>query len=323
MINRYTLPKVGKLWTEIPKKTEWHNVELAALWAQEQLGFIPAGTYELAKEVGISKKIIKRAHEIEKVKDHDLISFILAVTEELDEQAKRFYHAGLTSFDTEDTALALILKKSVNIILNKLKRLKSVIKHRADEHRNTIMIGRSHFIHGEPITFGVKLLNWFDVIERHINFLQYVRDEIAVGKISGAMGVYVLDPRIEELACQHLGLRPAKISTQILSRDLLLRYTNALIAVANSIDRFATEIRHLAGTDIGEVAEFKKPGASGSSAMPGKSLLRNPIKSENVCGLAKIMRGYVIPAMECEISWNEVLIIQLQKESTCLMLLYS
>ena len=305
MIDRYTLPRMGKLWTDLRKKKMWFQVELAALWAKEQNGDAPNGVFESARLIRITREVLKRADEIEKETDHDLIAFVLAVTELLDEPVKRYFHAGLTSFDIEDTALALVLRDSLELITQKLERLKSVLLKKADEHRYTLQIGRTHFVHAEPITFGFKLLGWLDVIERHLNRIKIVREEIGIGKFSGAVGIYDLDPKIEELACQYLGLRPAKISTQILSRDLLLHYSATLVGVANSLDRFATEVRHLAGTDIGEVAEFKKPGAKGSSAMPGKSLLRNSIKSENVCGLARVARGYLTPAFECEITWNE------------------
>jgi len=305
MIDRYTLPKMGKLWTDLHKKKMWFRVELAALWAKEQKGDAPNGVFESARLIRITREVLKRADEIEKETDHDLIAFVLAVTELLDEPVKRYFHAGLTSFDIEDTAMALILRDCLELITQKLEHLKSVLLKKADEHRYTLQIGRTHFVHAEPITFGFKLLGWVDVIERHLNRIKIVREEIGVGKFSGAVGTYVLDPKIEELACQYLGLHPAKISTQILSRDLLVHYSATLVGVTNSLDRFATEVRHLAGTDIGEVAEFKRPGAKGSSAMPGKSLLRNSIKSENVCGLARVARGYLTPAFECEITWNE------------------
>ena len=305
MIERYTNPEMGKLWTDLFKKKCWFKVELAGLWAKEKLGMVPAGTYESARRKRITEKTLTRADELEKASDHDLIAFVLAVTEKLTGPAKKHFHAGFTSYDIEDTALALQLKESLKLIMAKMLRLRVIIRKRASEHRYTIEIGRTHNIHAEPITFGFKLLGWLDAIERHIRRLSDLQEEISVGKFSGAVGVYVLDPKVEELACSFLGLRPAKISTQILSRDILVRYTSTLVAIVNSIDRYATEIRHLAGTDTGEVAEYKKPGSKGSSAMPGKSRLRNPIKSENVCGLARVIRGFLIPAFECEIVWNE------------------
>ncbi len=305
MIERYTLPEMGVLWTDFHKKSMWFRVELAGLWAKAQHGDIPTEVYRLARKVKITEKVLERADEIEKKGDHDLIAFVLAVTELLDGMVKPHFHTGFTSYCIEDTALALILKDCLALIIQKLKSLRNVLLVRANEHRNTLQIGRTHFIHAEPITFGFKILGWVDVIDRHIGRLEAVRKEIGIGKFSGAVGMYTLDPEIERLACKYLGLRPAKISTQIISRDLLGHYTATLVGVANSLDRFATEIRHLAGTDISEVAEFKRPGAKGSSAMPGKSMLRNPIKSENVCGLARVARGYLIPAFECEVTWGE------------------
>jgi adenylosuccinate lyase len=275
------------------------------LQARGELREIPENTHELARKVKITQAILNRADELEITNDHDLIAFILAVTEQLPDEVKPHFHSGLTSYDVEDTGMAMTLVASLGLILEKMNRLQKVIAAKAKEHRYTAMIGRTHFIHAEPITFGLKLLGWLDVVERHIINLRAVREEVGVGKISGAVGTYVLDPRVEELACGYLGLKPARISTQILSRDIIAHYVSALVAVANSLDRFATEIRHLAGTDISEVAEFKRKGAKGSSAMPGKSFLRNPIKSENVCSLAKMMRGYLIPAFECEGVWCE------------------
>ncbi|PIR92216.1 adenylosuccinate lyase [Candidatus Falkowbacteria bacterium CG10_big_fil_rev_8_21_14_0_10_44_15] len=305
MIPRYTLLEMGTLWNELAKKTHWLKVEIAVLQARGELGEISTNIHELARKVRITEAILARADELEKISDHDLIAFVLAVTEQLPEEVKPHFHSGLTSYDVEDTGLAMTLVSSLGLILRKMNRLRKVIAAKAQEHRNTAMIGRTHFIHAEPITFGLKLLGWLDVVERHIERLKSVRGEVGVGKISGAVGTYVLDPKIEELACGYLGLKPARISTQILSRDIIVRYISALVAVANSLDRFATEIRHLAGTDISEVAEFKRPGAKGSSAMPGKSFLRNPIKSENICSLARVMRGHLIPAFECEVVWCE------------------
>lgn len=305
MIPRYTRPEMGELWTEKAKKTNWFEVEKAVLWARGQLDEIPKNIHQLTRSIQITDAILARADKLEETNDHDLIAFILAVTERLAEPVKPHFHSGLTSYDDEDTGLAMTLVASLQLILDKMGRLRKVIAAKAQKFRYTAMIGRTHFIHAEPITFGLKLLGWQDVIERHIEHLKAVKEEVRVGKISGAVGTYVLDPKIEELACGYLNLRPARISTQILSRDIIVRYINALVAVANSLDRFATEIRHLAGTDISEVAEFKRKGAKGSSAMPGKSFLRNPIKSENVSSLAKMMRGYIIPALECEVLWGE------------------
>ncbi|MBI5766001.1 adenylosuccinate lyase [Candidatus Falkowbacteria bacterium] len=304
MIDRYTLKEMAEIWLEQAKKGRWHEVELAVLWAKVFLKLIPQEALA-AQAVKVTPELLLRADEIEATTDHDLIAFILTVAEQLPEAAKPHYHTGMTSYDDEDTALATIMIQSLGLILEKLGRLKCVIWQRAQEHKMTVMIGRTHGIHAEPITFGLKLLVWLDDLDRHEKHLEYVREVVRVGKVSGAVGTYPLDPKIEEVACEHLGLKPARISNQVISRAIHFHYVFALVAVANSLDKFATEVRNLARTDIGEVAEFKKSGAKGSSAMPGKSRLRNPIKSENVCSLAKMMRGYLIPAAESEVLWHE------------------
>lgn len=305
MIARYTRQIMAELWSELKKKSLWHKVELAILQARVQHDHVPAAAHQNAAAVQITPEILTRADELEALGDHDLIAFILAVSERLNETAKIYYHTGVTSFDDEDTALALLLVEAMDILIEGVKRLQTVIFNQALEHKYTAMIGRTHFIHAEPITFGLKLLNWVDVLDRHLTRLQSVREEVRVGKISGAVGKYSLAPIIEKSACGLLGLKPARISTQVLSRDLIVSYVGCLVGVSNSLERFATEIRHLAGTDLGEVAEYKADTAKGSSAMPGKSFLRNPIKSENTSGLARIMRGYLVAAHENENLWCE------------------
>ncbi len=305
MIERYTNPRMGKLWSELSIKTLWMRVELAVLWAKEKMGMAPHGAFDAACKVKITPEILAAAAEYEKVTDHDLIAFVNAVADQLPDFIKTVFHVGLTSYCVEDTALALAIQESIEIILEDLLKLRSVLRKRANEHRFTVMVARTHNIHAEPTSFGLKLLGWVDVLDRHISRLKRMQKEIAVGKFSGAVGTYPLPPIIEKTACQFLGLRPAKISTQIISRDLLAHYAMTLIGMANSLDRFATEIRHLAGTDAAEVREYGRPGAKGSSAMPQKSMLKNPIKSENTCGLARVSRGYFIPALECEVVWGE------------------
>lgn len=305
MIDRYTRKIMADLWSELKKKTYWHKVETAILRARVICDGIPQAVYVEADAIMITKEILSHADELEALGDHDLIAFVLAVSELLDEQTRIYYHTGVTSFDIEDTALAMLLVEVMDILIEDVKKLRATILVRSIEYKKTVMIGRTHFIHAEPITFGLKLLNWVDPLDRHLVRMNTARENIRVGKISGAVGKYSLSPQIEKIACEMLGLKPAKISTQILSRDLLVEYISCLVGVANSLERFATEIRHLAGTDFGEVAEYKDPAAKGSSAMPGKSFLRNPIKSENVCGLAKAMRGYLTMAHENENLWCE------------------
>lgn len=305
MIARYTRKPMAEHWSELKKKSYWHRVEVAILEARVRHDNIPAKAFKNAQAVMITPEILARADELEALGDHDLIAFILAVAESLNEVTEIYYHTGVTSFDTEDTALALLLVEAMDILIGQTNRLRQVIYRRALEHKWTVEIGRTHFIHAEPITFGLKLLNWVDPLDRHLIRMRTVREEIRVGKISGAVGKYSLSPAIEETACEFLGLKPAKISTQILSRDLIVGFVSCLVGVSDSLEKFATEIRHLAGTDLGEVAEYKSATAKGSSAMPGKSFLRNPIKSENVCGLARAMRGYLIMAHENENLWGE------------------
>lgn len=296
---------MAELWSELKKKKLWHKVEVAILKARTKHDGIPAGAYQNAEMVEITPAILKRADEFEVLGDHDLIAFVQAVSERLNETAKIYYHTGVTSFDDEDTALALLLVEAMDILIEQVQGLRAVTFGRALEHKWTTMIGRTHFIHAEPITFGLKLLNWVDVLDRHLIRMQSVREEVRVGKISGAVGKYSLKPAVEKTACELLGLKPARISTQVLSRDLIVSFVSCLVGVSNSLERLATEVRHLAGTDLGEVAEYKASTAKGSSAMPGKSFLRNPIKSENTGGLARVMRGYLIAAHENENLWCE------------------
>ena len=305
MIERYKTLRMREIWTELNQREQWLKVEAAGQRAKETLGLAPEGIHLTILAVRMTKELLRRADEIEMTIDHDLLAWVTAVSEQLDDVARIYFHAGFTSFDIEDTALMLMLQESLDVIYSRLDNLRQVLLVRANQYRNKLQVGRTHNIHAEPISFGLKLLNWVDVIERHLERLIVVRREISVGKFSGAVGTYVLDPQVEELASMYLGLKPARISTQVLSRDLLVHYASVLVGIANSLDRFATEIRHLAGTDVCEVAEFKRPGSKGSSAMPGKSRLRNPIKSENVCSLAKAARGCLLPALECEVLWYE------------------
>jgi len=280
-------------------------VEVATLRSRERLGEIRSGISETVASIVVTEEILQRADELEAVLDHDLIAFIKAIVEQLLEEAKPYYHGGLTSFDDEDTALAMILLEALDLIVASLKRLEDVLRTLAQKHRWTLMVSRTHNIHAKPYSFGVKVLNWLVKIEFHIKQLETAKAIVGVGKLSGADGTYVLDPEVEEMTCHDLGLEPAKISNQIISRHIHLHYGMVLVAVANSLEKIATDIRLMAGTDVSEVAEFKGKGAKGSSAMPQKTRLRNPNKSENVCGLAKVARGYIIPSLECENLWHE------------------
>ncbi|OGY54948.1 MAG: adenylosuccinate lyase [Candidatus Buchananbacteria bacterium RIFCSPLOWO2_01_FULL_46_12] len=305
MIERYTRPEMGELWGELHTKRLWHKVECHGLRAKEQLSLAAPGSAAEAEQLEITTEIIQAANEIETTTDHDLIAFVLAVTSRLSPLVKAFYHVGFTSYCIEDTALALKMVASLDVIERQLQRLCDVLRFRAQEHRATSQMGRTHGIHAEVITFGHKLLTWLDPVEDYLEELPLVRKAVGVGKMSGAVGVYSVDPRIEQLACESLELRRARTSTQVIGRHIHVRYVSFLVRIANSLDRFATEIRNLSRTEIGEVAEHKRRGAKGSSAMPGKSMLGNPIKDENVSGLARTMRGQLIPAFECEVLWHE------------------
>jgi len=300
LIERYTLPEMGELWTEKSKLQTWLQVEIAVCEAQAELGYIPASAVEEIKAKANFDP--KRVLEIEAEVRHDLIAFLTNVNEYVGD-AGRYIHLGLTSSDVLDTALALQLVASLDVILARLTDLSQAIREQAKLHRYTVMIGRSHGIHAEPITFGFKLAGWLAEVLRHLDRLTALRQQIAVGKISGAVGTYAnIEPRVEAIACQKLGLVPDTASTQVISRDRHADYVQHLALLGASIERFAVEIRNLQRTDVLEVEEFFAKGQKGSSAMPHK---RNPIRSERLTGLARILRGHAVAALENVALWHE------------------
>ena len=300
MIERYTLPQMGELWTETYKLKTWLQVEIAVCEAQAQLGYIPSQAVEEIKEKANFDP--KRVLEIETEVRHDMIAFLTNVNEYVGD-AGRYIHLGLTSSDVLDTALALQLVASLDLLLVEMKELIAAIRGQAKQHRYTIMIGRSHGIHAEPITFGFKLAGWLAEVLRSQERLVNLRQNIAVGKISGAVGTYAnVEPKIEEIACQKLGLQPDTASTQVISRDRHADYVQQLALLGSSLERFAVEIRNLQRTDVLEVEEFFAKGQKGSSAMPHK---RNPIRSERLTGLARILRGNAVAALENVALWHE------------------
>ncbi|MBD2495369.1 adenylosuccinate lyase [Nostoc sp. FACHB-280] len=300
MIERYTLPEMGNLWTEFYKFKTWLQVEIAACEAQAELGYIPSGAVEEIKAKANFEP--KRILEIEAEVRHDVIAFLTNVNEYVGE-AGRYIHLGLTSSDVLDTALALQLVASLDVISHRLADLIEVIRQKAREHKNTVMIGRSHGIHAEPITFGFKLAGWLAEVLRHQERLNILRETIAVGKISGAVGTYAnIEPRVEAIACEKLGLKPDKASTQVISRDRHADYVQQLALLAASIERFAVEIRNLQKTDVLEVEEFFAKGQKGSSAMPHK---RNPIRSERLTGMARLVRSHAGATLENVALWHE------------------
>jgi adenylosuccinate lyase len=300
LIERYTLPEMGELWTETYKLKTWLQVEVAVCEAQAELGKIPEAAVEEIKAK--ANFDVERVLEIEAEVRHDMIAFLTNVNEYVGD-AGRYIHLGLTSSDVLDTALALQLVTSLNVILERVEQLSQAIRYQAQKHRNTVMIGRSHGIHAEPISFGFKLAGWLAEVLRHRDRLVHLRRQIAVGKISGAVGTYAnIDPQVEAIACQKLGLQPDTASTQVISRDRHADYVQHLALLGASIERFAVEIRNLQRTDVLEVEEFFSKGQKGSSAMPHK---RNPIRSERLTGMARIVRGHAVAALENVALWHE------------------
>lgn len=300
MIERYTRPEMGALWDI---KNEWQqilNVELAALEAMEELGEIPAG---VAADVRAKAKFdVKRINEIEAVTNHDIIAFLTNIAENVGENSK-YVHKGLTSSDVKDTAICMMMRDSATIILKDLEELLEVLRRRAKEFKHTVCIGRTHGIHAEPMTFGLKLLLWSAEIERDIERVKRAKEIVSVGKLSGAVGTYSnIDPKIEEIVCKKLGLTPVKLATQVIQRDRHAEYMTTLAIVASTFEKIATEIRNHQRTDIREAEEYFSPGQKGSSAMPHK---RNPITCERISGMARLVRGNAIAAMEDITLWHE------------------
>ena len=291
---------MGNLWTDDYKFQTWLRVEIAVCEAQAELGYIPK---EAVEEIKAKAQFDpKRILEIEAEVRHDVIAFLTNVNEYVGD-AGRYIHLGMTSSDMLDTALSLQMVDSLQVILIHVENLIQAIRYKAQEHRDTVMIGRSHGIHAEPITFGFKLAGWLAEMLRHRERLTHLQDRIAVGKISGAVGTYAnIDPKIEALTCQLLGLNPDTASTQVISRDIHAEFLNALALLGASIERFAVEIRNLQRTDVLEVEEFFSKKQKGSSAMPHK---RNPIKSERLTGMARILRGNAMAALENVALWHE------------------
>ena len=300
MIERYTLPEMGEIWTDRAKYQSWLDVEVAACEANCRLGRVPKDAMQTIREQSAFEP--ERILEIEAEVRHDVIAFLTNVNEHVGD-AGRYIHVGMTSSDVLDTGLALQLKASVALLRQELAGLDAAIAKLAAEHKATVMIGRSHAIHGEPITFGFKLAGWLAETRRNHERLARLERDVAVGQVSGAMGTYAnTDPEVEKLTCEILGLTPDTASTQVISRDRHADYVQILALVGASLDRFATEIRNLQRTDVLEVEESFAKGQKGSSAMPHK---RNPIRSERISGLARVLRSYVVAALENVALWHE------------------
>ena len=300
MISRYSLPEMERIWTPENRYECWLEVELAAARAMHGLGLIPDADWE-----AISAKAdfnAERIDEIEAVTRHDVIAFLTNVAEYVGEPA-RWLHFALTSSDTLDTATALQLKQSGELILTELHRLAETLKLKAREYRHTICMGRSHGIHAEPTSFGLKFALWHEETRRNIKRLQDAIENVAVGKFSGAVGNFAhLDPAVEEAACKYLDLSPASVSTQVIQRDRHASFLCELALIGSLLEKIALEIRHLQRTEVQEAEENFSRGQKGSSAMPHK---RNPIVSEQLCGLARILRSTALAALENNALWHE------------------
>ncbi|MCK5619124.1 MAG: adenylosuccinate lyase [Candidatus Krumholzibacteria bacterium] len=300
MIERYTLPEMGAIWSEQNKFQKWLDFEIVVCEALAELGEIPKDAVERIRDNAAFE--VERINEIEKTTDHDVIAFLTNVADYIGDDS-RYVHLGLTSSDLLDTTLSLQLKEAGELLLRHLEALRKVVKKRAIEHKRTIMIGRTHGIHAEPTTFGLKLLMWYDELGRRQGALERSVDLVSYGKVSGSVGNYAhLDPRVEELVMKKLGLKPAPVSSQIVQRDRHAEFVSALALVAATIEKMAIEVRGLQRTEVLEVEEFFKKGQKGSSSMPHK---RNPILSERMCGMARLIRGYAVVAMENVALWHE------------------
>ncbi|WP_455145726.1 adenylosuccinate lyase [Brachyspira pilosicoli] len=300
MIKRYTRKEMGELWSLQNEFQVMLDVEIAACEAMAEIGEIPKEAVKRIKEKATFT--VERIAEIEKETNHDIISFVTAVQENVGEGGQ-YIHKGLTSSDVKDTALAVMMKKSAEIILEDLKRLSEVLLRRAKEHKYTPCIGRTHGIHAEPMTLGLKFILWYDENERNIKRVEEAKKQVSVGKLSGAVGTYSnIDPRIEEIVCKKLGIEADRVSTQIIQRDRHAQYLTTLAIVASSLEKFATEIRNLQRTDIREAEEYFSEKQKGSSAMPHK---RNPITCERISGLARLVRGNALASLEDITLWHE------------------
>ncbi|MBN1222064.1 MAG: adenylosuccinate lyase [Candidatus Aminicenantes bacterium] len=300
MIKRYTRPEMGAIWEDQNRYQKWLDVEMAVCDAWHEMGEIPEDALKRIKEK--ASFTVERIDEIENVVKHDIIAFLTSVSEFVGEDS-RFVHLGLTSYDVVDTALSLLIKESLEKIRKDLAVLRNVIKETALKHKKTVMVGRTHGVHAEPITFGVKLLVWYEELNRHLDRISHALDNISCGRISGSVGTYIhLNPKVEEIALKKLGLKAAKVSTQVLQRDRHAEVIGVLALICASLDKFAQEIRHHQKTEVLELEEPFTKGQKGSSSMPHK---KNPVRTERISGMARIPRGNLQVALENIPLWHE------------------
>jgi len=300
MIDRYTRPEMGALWSEEKQYESWLDVELAACAAWSEIGAIPPEDVEtLYAEASFN---VDRIHEIEKETKHDVVAFTRAVSETLGPE-KKWVHYGLTSTDVVDTAYMVRLKKANSLLRTQIERTIDTLAAKAKEHKHTLTMGRTHGVHAEPTTFGLKMARYYDEMKRQRERFEQAAEDIRVGKLSGAVGTFAhIPPEVERLTCERLGLRPAPISTQVLSRDRHAHYLGVLAGIGSTLEKMAVEIRHLQRSEVREVEESFGSGQKGSSAMPHK---RNPVGSENISGCARLLRGYMVSEYENVALWHE------------------
>ncbi|MCB2204169.1 adenylosuccinate lyase [bacterium] len=300
MIQRYTRPEMGTLWTDEAKFQTWLEIEVLACEAQAELGIVPKDAIPVIRERADFS--VDRINELERTLNHDVIAFLTNVAENVGENS-RFIHLGMTSSDVGDTALAAMTRRAGLLLREGVEALLPVIATRAKEHKYTPMIGRTHGIHAEPMTFGLKMALWHEEMKRNLERLDRAIERISYGKISGAVGTYAnIDPFVEKYVCEHMGLKPSPISTQVLQRDRHAEFLSTLAIIGGSLEKFATEIRHLQKTEVLEAEEYFAKGQKGSSAMPHK---RNPITCERVAGMSRLLRGYALSGFENQALWHE------------------
>ncbi len=300
MIARYSRPEMAGLWTPESRYRAWLDVELLACEANAKLGLIPRRALATIKRRADFD--IDRIDELERTVKHDVIAFLTAVGEKVGPDS-RFIHLGLTSSDVLDTSLAVLMQRSADIIIKDIRGLLAVLRKQARRHKNTVMIGRSHGVHAEPVTFGLKMALWYEEMRRNLDRMLRARTAISVGKVSGAVGTFAnIDPFVERYVCRKLGLTPEPVATQVVQRDRHAEYLSALALIASSLEKFSVELRHLQRTEVLEAEEYFSEGQKGSSAMPHK---RNPISAENLSGLARVVRSNSLAAMENVALWHE------------------
>ena len=300
MIDRYTHPEMGNIWTLENEFRTMLKVEVLACEAMNKLGIVPDDALKDIQNKADFR--LERIKEIEAVTNHDVIAFLTNVAEYVGD-ASKYIHKGLTSSDVKDTALCYMTVQSADLIMRHLENFHAILRRRAAEFKNTVMIGRTHGIHAEPMTFGMKFLLWSAEIERDMERLKQASEMMAVGKLSGAVGTYSnIDPFVEEYVCKKLDLKPVRLATQVIQRDRHAHFLTTLAIIGSSLDKMATEIRNLQRTDIREAEEYFAPGQKGSSAMPHK---RNPITCEKVSGMARLLRGYAVAGLEDVALWHE------------------